>query len=88
MSSQQAAFGRVSPGGDTHSSICLIGIKSKNVLKIDRISSRRANDELLQENFYHPELDFRLHLSQLEERKCPSTLYELLLWDQKFLLSH
>lgn len=49
------------------------------MLKIDRISSRRANDELLQENFYPPELDFRLHLSQLEGRKCPRTLYELLL---------
>lgn len=58
------------------------------MLKIDRISSRQANDELLQENFYPPELDFRLHLSQLEERKCPSTLYELLLWIQQFLLPY
>lgn len=57
-------------------------INGKNVLKVDWISSRQANDELLQANRYLRESDFRLQLFQLKEKKHPNTLHQFLLWDK------
>jgi len=64
-----------SPDGDMPFSLHLIGTYRKNVLKVDWISSRQANDELLQANCYLCELDFRLQLSHLKERKKTSQYF-------------